>query len=599
MPQTTLTSSQLRATGVGAAAYHLPDITINAQGQVTAASAGVVALVSDVSGTLSLTHGGTGADLHAAAQGAVPYIDASGAMSTLAAGTANQLMVTGGAGANPAWANIASLLAVTRGLTLSGTTTATLGMPTGTTSYTLRYDGTNWAADAMLQNTGALVAVGNPSGPSLQNGEFQVLGLPTASRVLVATFEASAATAPTYVAVGSAGSSVRFGKEGSASQFYSGLTGGDCGIGTDATGHRLYLGEGGGGASQNLFASFEAAGLGVGLGTNSLLGRIHAAPTSAQVGVYIGLAAAQSGNALNVVGSDGTILFSLSASGQPTMQDVGAASTLSVATDGNKNCLLTLRGATTGVSPQGRAQMFVGPYIYPGNGDIMFAISVSSWQGSGARVNCGNIQFNAAEAQASGKLGTDILLRTCSVGASTLTTRQQFTANGNAVLNGTGSALATSAVDGFAHMPNMAGLPTGAASAYTGASPLVYDTANKAWWLYGTDPGGTSRWMPTQGRRRKTNTGNLTMVTADLACEITASGSNVTVTLPAANAVPPGQLYTILLIGEDTTRTMTVQRAGSDTINNKTSVSTSTLYNGFLLYSDGTNSWQCANWVGS
>ncbi|MEK7458020.1 MAG: hypothetical protein AAB612_00830, partial [Patescibacteria group bacterium] len=52
---------------------------------------------------LSSTRGGTGADLSASAQGAVPYFSATGVMSALAPSTAGYLFQTNGAAANPSW----------------------------------------------------------------------------------------------------------------------------------------------------------------------------------------------------------------------------------------------------------------------------------------------------------------------------------------------------------------------------------------------------------------------------------------------------------------------------------------------------------------
>ncbi|MBI5151099.1 MAG: LamG domain-containing protein, partial [Candidatus Pacebacteria bacterium] len=52
---------------------------------------------------LSSTRGGTGANLSAAAQGAVPYFSAAGVMSALAPSTAGYVLQTNGAAQNPSW----------------------------------------------------------------------------------------------------------------------------------------------------------------------------------------------------------------------------------------------------------------------------------------------------------------------------------------------------------------------------------------------------------------------------------------------------------------------------------------------------------------
>jgi len=57
--------------------------------------------------TIGSQYGGTGADLHLAAQGNIPYFSGTGVMSALAVGTAGQCLETQGASANPQWATCA------------------------------------------------------------------------------------------------------------------------------------------------------------------------------------------------------------------------------------------------------------------------------------------------------------------------------------------------------------------------------------------------------------------------------------------------------------------------------------------------------------
>lgn len=52
------------------------------------------------------------------------------------------------------------------------------------------------------------------------------------------------------------------------------------------------------------------------------------------------------------------------------------------------------------------------------------------------------------------------------------------------IIVGAIAALATTANDGFLEIPNMAGTPTGAPTAYTGKSPIVYDTTAHKIWVY-------------------------------------------------------------------------------------------------------------------
>ncbi|MEW6096616.1 MAG: hypothetical protein AB1567_08835 [bacterium] len=105
--------------------------------------------------TLSLTvpvaiaNGGTGQDWSAIVQGNIPYFSATGVMSPLAPGTANQILITGGGGANPSWLNIASLLTAGSNISISGTTNvtiATIANPTFSTSV----------STPLLTNAGAL-----------------------------------------------------------------------------------------------------------------------------------------------------------------------------------------------------------------------------------------------------------------------------------------------------------------------------------------------------------------------------------------------------------------------------------------------------------
>jgi hypothetical protein len=95
-------------------------------------------------------YGGTGQNFSSVAQGNIPYFSGTGTMSTLSPGTANQVLITNGASANPSYANIASLLTAGTDISLSGTTnvtvndTSTLASVTGrgaTTSTNVTFNG--------------------------------------------------------------------------------------------------------------------------------------------------------------------------------------------------------------------------------------------------------------------------------------------------------------------------------------------------------------------------------------------------------------------------------------------------------------------------
>lgn len=55
---------------------------------------------------------------------------------------------------------------------------------------------------------------------------------------------------------------------------------------------------------------------------------------------------------------------------------------------------------------------------------------------------------------------------------------------GNVVLNASGSALSTTATDGFTYIPTSAGAPTGVPTAYTGTVAMEYDTTNDKLCVY-------------------------------------------------------------------------------------------------------------------
>ena len=58
------------------------------------------------SGQLAVARGGTGADFSAAVQGTIFYVSATGVISALSPGSANQFLKTQGASANPTWGNV-------------------------------------------------------------------------------------------------------------------------------------------------------------------------------------------------------------------------------------------------------------------------------------------------------------------------------------------------------------------------------------------------------------------------------------------------------------------------------------------------------------
>jgi len=93
-------------------------------------TAGYVAYWSDANTIsaeqyLATSRGGLGGDVTAAGAGEILYSTGANTYDSLPAGTANQILTSGGAAA-PSWKNIADLITVTNGLTESGTTDLTI-----------------------------------------------------------------------------------------------------------------------------------------------------------------------------------------------------------------------------------------------------------------------------------------------------------------------------------------------------------------------------------------------------------------------------------------------------------------------------------------
>jgi hypothetical protein len=155
-------------------------------------------------------------------------------------------------------------------------------------------------------------------------------------------------------------------------------------------------------------------------------------------------------------------------------------------------------------------------------------------------------------------------------GATGRTNRFAVSASGNVVTNFSGSAVSTSATDGFLHVPNMAGKPTGAASAYTGASPIVFDTTNGCIWSF-----RSSQWLCVgPGKPMGSKSANYSMTAQDPFIRCTAAS---TMTLPPLANVPVGWETTIL--GYNTTAStfnITIQANASEQINGSASATKKT-----------------------
>jgi hypothetical protein len=153
-----------------------------------------------------------------------------------------------------------------------------------------------------------------------------------------------------------------------------------------------------------------------------------------------GKAAGGGGGLVNIQSGDGGT--SNQAGGNVTIT-AGAGGTASAAVLGGTVTITGGKGSTTSTGAAGNAVKLVG----------------GAAAGTGNN-NGGDVTFTGGAATGTGRAG-------------------------NIVLNGSGSALSTSAAGGFTCVPSCAGTPTGTpASVATGTVPMVVDTTNSKLWFY-------------------------------------------------------------------------------------------------------------------
>lgn len=160
-----------------------------------------------------------------------------------------------------------------------------------------------------------------------------------------------------------------------------------------------------------------------------------------------------------------------------------AASSVNIAyfkSDQNTATLHRIENASGGTAAIGGFQMHNGTsgfnvYI-TGTG---YTTAGSLVQSSGV-VDClasGGMSISASNASGD--------LRFNTAGTSSATQRVKITSTGNVILNSTGSALATTATNGFTYIPTCAGTPTGVpATLPTGALPIIIDSTNNKMYMY-------------------------------------------------------------------------------------------------------------------
>lgn len=131
------------------------------------------------------------------------------------------------------------------------------------------------------------------------------------------------------------------------------------------------------------------------------------------------------------------------------------------------------------------ASAAAGPFISVrrAGGSPAAADAIGGFNFQGENNALGNINYGQLQAEivspTTGSESGRFVINTIISG--TLTKRMTIE---QSVIIGTGSALATTATDGFLYIPTCAGTPTGVPTAVTGGSPLVIDSTNNKLYFY-------------------------------------------------------------------------------------------------------------------
>lgn len=150
---------------------------------------------------------------------------------------------------------------------------------------------------------------------------------------------------------------------------------------------------------------------------------------------------------------------------------------------GTKDVILTRGGAATlqfgaanaaaPVAQTMRVQSVVAGTADTAGTDWTHIGSLSTGAGAGGKM----VFKTSAKGAASTTQNTSLTALTISAG-----TTNNTNVGMPSVIQGNGAAIATTATDGFMYIANCAGTPTGVPTAFTGSTPMVYDTsANKIW----------------------------------------------------------------------------------------------------------------------
>lgn len=192
------------------------------------------------------------------------------------------------------------------------------------------------------------------------------------------------------------------------------------------------------------------------------------------------------------------------------------------------------------------------------------------------------------EAGSSGHLGADIIISSTAAGATSATDQVRIYGNSDVRIGLTGSQLATSATNGFVHVPNMAGTPSGTVTGYTGNTALVYDTTHHA--LMANN--GSSTWNNVSNLVLSNAPANASTINVNTLVTLSASQDTFGYTLECPTT---GAGQRIVMVWKTTASTYSVTLTpATGTINGAanatfTSSTTANNYRMLQLYYDGTN----------
>lgn len=432
----------------------------------------------------------------------------------------------------------------------------------GSDKQTLRMNGTVPTFSSQLQNDGSTIFINAP----LTSTTCPLVAFYAGSVSDPDGFEISDAGAahPTALAIINSGNgaTIRMGLSGAANQWFTGTAQKD-GIFYLSTDNRLWFG------TNNLAKMvLDSTGLIIG--------------SSAAAGAKLDVTAQASGVAGLFTG----------VTGQVTLKVVGIGGTTvpSLRVQADANACLDL--ITTG----GLCQLYLQTSVTPVASTNLGGVYGRGLQSATSTVlNGAAIIFQASDTwDATHSSGALIFQTTPTGGSTTLTARVKIDANGNVILNQTGSALATSATNGFTYLPNCAGVPSGTPAALpTGASAFVEDTTHNTLWVWNTT---TSTWVTPKHRlviNNYTGTALTTSKTMDALTDYqsadSSSGGAIGVTLPDAATRGSAPVYVKNLVGG--AATVTVNRAGSDTIDGGTTGVALTTGQRAMFVANGTD-WQ-------